>query len=84
MTVIVNMHEAKSQLSKLVARACRGEDVLIARNGTPVARISAVAVDKPKRVFGAMRGTIWMSPDFNDPDPEIEKLFYEGEIFPSQ
>jgi prevent-host-death family protein len=80
--MIVNMHQAKSQLSKLVARACRGEDILIARNGTPVARISAVAAARPIRVLGTMRGTVWMSPDFDAPDPELEDLFDNGDIFP--
>jgi prevent-host-death family protein len=67
----VNMHEAKSQLSKLVDLACQGEDVIIARNGKPTARL--VAVDtKPKglRPVGLDAGKGWVSDDFNDPMPD--------------
>ncbi len=69
----VNMHEAKSQLSKLVERACQGEDVIIARNGKPTARLVPVEGDtKPKglRPVGLDAGKGWVGDDFNDPMPD--------------
>ncbi|MBF0167659.1 MAG: type II toxin-antitoxin system Phd/YefM family antitoxin [Alphaproteobacteria bacterium] len=70
MTAIVNMHQAKSQLSKLVERARMGEEVVIAKSGQPLVRLVPVA-DKPKkRPMGLMAGQAVMSPDFNDPLPD--------------
>jgi len=68
----VNMHQAKSQLSKLVKRASKGEEIVIACNGTPAARLVAL---EPKRrkarpLGGEYAGKIWMSDDFNDPMPD--------------
>jgi prevent-host-death family protein len=54
---IVNMHEAKSQLSKLVEAALRGEEVIIARAGNPVVRISPIERSEPRSV-GGLEGTI--------------------------
>ncbi len=73
----VNMHEAKTRLSELVARAERGEEVIIARNGKPVAKLTPVNGDRPKpRVFGRDRGKFTVPENFNEPDPEIEAMFY--------
>ena len=85
MTITVNTHEAKSQLSKLLAAAERGEDVVIARAGKPVVRLVLVNGAGPKkRVPGSARGEFIMSPDFDDPlPPEILALFYESPIEPS-
>jgi len=58
MTHIVNMHEAKSTLSSLVAKAREGDDVIIARAGKPVAKLVAYdEVDQPRR-FGALKGLL--------------------------
>ena len=67
----VNMHEAKSQLSKLVDLAHRGEDVIIARNGKPTARIVPIE-SEPKRLrpIGLHAGKGWVGDNFNDPMPE--------------
>jgi len=72
MTVQVNMHEAKSRLSQLVELVERGERVLIARNGTPVAELVPVATKAGKRKGGQLKGKVWMSPDFDEPLPEFE------------
>lgn len=86
MTIIVNIHEAKTTLSKLIAAAKRGEEVIIARAGKPEVRLTvATEAPKPKlppRQFGAWKGKIWMAPDFDAVDAEIEKDFYESKIFP--
>lgn len=77
---VTNIHEAKTHLSKLVERVEAGEEIVIGRAGKPVARL--VPYKKPKRKPGSLKGKIWISPDFDEPDPEIEKLFYEGPIEP--
>ncbi len=66
----VNIFEAKTQLSKLVEKAERGEDVIIARAGKPVARLTGLKPEKPKIRFGALKGKIWIADDFDDPLPE--------------
>ena len=52
----VTVHAAKTHLSKLIERACAGEDVVIARGRTPVVRLVPVGKAPPCRRFGAMRG----------------------------
>lgn len=79
---LVNMHEAKTHLSKLVARVEAGEEVVIGRGGKPVAKL--VPVDpKPKRIPGRLKGRIWFSDDFDDEDPELVRLFEDGPILPA-
>ncbi|MXW24657.1 MAG: type II toxin-antitoxin system Phd/YefM family antitoxin [Chloroflexi bacterium] len=73
----VNIHEAKTNLSRLLAQVEAGEDVVIARNGTPVARL--VAVEPPgKREFGALRGRIKLDDSFFEPLPDTELEAWEG------
>jgi prevent-host-death family protein len=67
----VNMHEAKTRLSELVAAAERGEDVVIARNGVPAARLVAVAVEHTPVHLGVLAGQIELAPDFDEPLPEF-------------
>lgn len=74
---VVGMHEAKTNLSKLVARAEAGEEIVIARRGVPVVELKPVARrNRMAEALGSMKGQIWMSDDFDEPDEEIEKLFY--------
>lgn len=70
------MHEAKTQLSKLVERAQAGEDVVIARNGTPVARlVPVVRTGSMAGVRGAWRGRVDLHEDFDElPDDMAESL----------
>jgi prevent-host-death family protein len=74
MTEIVNMHQAKTTLSRLVERALAGEEVIIARNGTPLVRLVPVAQQPEKRVPGRSKGKIWISPDFELTDEEIDEF----------
>ena len=81
----VNIYEAKTQLSKLVDLAASGSDVIIARNGKPVARLTTVEETKDSRDrferlkargFGALEGKGWIADDFDDPlPPEILSQF---------
>lgn len=71
----VNMHEAKSRLSKLVEMAKNGEDVVIAKNGTPEARIIPYVEDEGDW-FGMDAGKGWIADDFDELDPELLAAFY--------
>lgn len=80
----VNIHEAKTHLSRLLQRVAAGEEVTIARAGVPVARLVAV---KPKlnkvRPLGMDRGRIWVADDFDAPLPDdLLKAFYGGKLPP--
>jgi prevent-host-death family protein len=80
---IINIHEGKTHFSKLITEAEAGQTIVIGRNGTPVAMIVPYSpAQLPPRKGGQLKGKIWISPDFNDPDPEIERLFYEGDLLP--
>ena len=72
----VNMHEAKTHLSKLVKQAVNGDEVIIAIAGEPAVRLEPLRKHRRKPVFGAAKGQVWMSDDFDAFDAEIEKMFY--------
>lgn len=80
-TVTVTIHQAKTQLSKLIARAQAGEEIVIARGKNPVVRLAPLATKPHGRVFGAMKGKWPDLPDafFFDPLPEDELKLWEGE-----
>ena len=70
MPVQVNIHEAKTHLSKLLARVREGEEIIIAKAGFPVARLVPV-VDRPaRRLPGSAKGKVAIAPDFDAPLPE--------------
>jgi prevent-host-death family protein len=72
----VGMHEAKSTLSRLVERAEAGEEIVIARNGKPVARLVAVAGESSlAAVHGALRGRVHFAEDFDDLPDDIAEAF---------
>ena len=62
-----SIHAAKTHLSRLVERACAGEDIVIARGKTPVVRLVPADVEAPQRRFGAMRGRARVTQAFFDP-----------------
>jgi prevent-host-death family protein len=70
MPVQVNIHEAKTHLSKLLARVREGEEIIIAKAGSPVARLVPV-VDRPaRRLPGSAKGKVAIAPNFDAPLPE--------------
>jgi prevent-host-death family protein len=75
----VNIYEAKTQLSKLVDLASSGTDVVIARAGRPVARLTSLN-DKQNRLtgFGALKGKGWIAEDFDAPLPDEIQALFEG------
>lgn len=80
----VNVYEAKTHLSKLLERVEAGEEIVIARNGRPIAQLVPVQRDRPPRVPGSLRGKIWISPDLDEPDLELIELMENGPIFPDE
>ncbi len=87
---IVNIHTAKTTLSKLIERVLHGQEVIIGRNGKPVAKIvpyedssaATEAQSQKPREFGQWKGKVWYAPDYDEADAIIEKMFNESEIFP--
>ena len=75
MAEIVNMHQAKSSLSRLVERALAGEEVVIARNGVPLVQLVPVVKKREPRIPGRYKGKIHIGPDFEFTDEEITELF---------
>jgi prevent-host-death family protein len=75
---IVNIYEAKSQLSKLVDLAASGTDVVIARSGHPVARLTSLKPEKRPIVFGLLEGKGWIAEDFDAPLPDEILAGFEG------
>lgn len=69
----VNIHEAKTQLSALVARAEAGEEIVIARANKPVVRLVPVDLRKVQRRLGEAKGLVTIAPDFDElPDDLME------------
>jgi prevent-host-death family protein len=68
--VIVNVHQAKTHLSRLLARVEAGEEVVIANAGRPVARLVPIGERPAKRVPGSAAGQFVVPDDFDDPLPE--------------
>jgi len=72
------VHDAKTNLSKLIELAEAGEEVVIARRDTPAVRLVPVVAVKPKRQFGAYKGEATVTDAFFDPLPEVELTAWEG------
>ena len=70
MTKTVNIHEAKTQFSRLLNRVERGEEIVIARAGRPVARLLPFEARPATRVLGGDEGAVWIAADFDAPLPE--------------
>ena len=75
--VTVNVHEAKTHLSRLLSDVESGDEVVIARNGQPVAKL-VPCVPKGKRQFGTLKGKISIDERFFEPLPEDELKLWEG------
>ena len=75
----VTIHKAKTQLSKLIARAEAGEEVVIMRGKTPVARLTAITPRRPRLKFGMLKGRFTVPDEFFfEPLPEDELRLWEG------
>lgn len=78
MSFTVNMHDAKTHLSKLAERAANGEEIVIARNGRPLARLVALEPAREHRKIGLWKGQVRVSDDFDDPLPPELQRYFEG------
>jgi prevent-host-death family protein len=77
MSTIVNVHEAKTHLSRLLEQVMQGEEVIIAKSGRPVARLVALRESAQRREPGSARGQIEISEDFDAPLPEDIQRYFE-------
>ncbi len=75
----VNIHEAKTHFSKLLRRVARGEEIVIARSGQPIARLSPIQPALKPRVPGDAKGLFVVPDDFDDPLPPEIQRYFEGE-----
>jgi prevent-host-death family protein len=84
MAETVNLYDAKTQLSRLVDRVAAGEEIVIAKNGKPMAKLVPLpaAALKPRRLGRNLAKLKNLDPDLFAPDPEIQRLFEESELFP--
>jgi prevent-host-death family protein len=90
--MIVNIHAAKTNLSKLIERAEAGEEVVIARNGKPAVKLTPLEPPPQQQPgveeaeapawFGSLRGKIWIAPGSEGPDEELTREMEDGPIFP--
>jgi prevent-host-death family protein len=73
----INIHEAKTHLSRLVEKAAKGESFIIAKAGKPMVKVVPLGDEKPKRRTGFMKGQISVPKDFDTMmSAEIEEMFY--------
>ena len=79
MVTIVNVHDAKTHLSRLLQRVERGEEIVIARSGRPVARLTAFAERPARRVPGMDKGKVVIHPNFDDPISELDPDYMHPE-----
>ena len=76
---IVNIYNAKTNLSGLIEQAIAGEDVVIAKFNKPLVRLTPIEQSETPRKFGALKGKIKISKDFDVVDEVISNLFYVEE-----
>jgi prevent-host-death family protein len=74
MNTQVNIHEAKTHLSRLLKRVMLGEEIVIARAGKPVARLVPMDAAHARRFPGSAAGQVLIHADFDEPIPEFESL----------
>jgi prevent-host-death family protein len=78
MPITVNIHEAKTHLSKLLQRVIAGEEIILAKAGKPVARIVPFTLQPAQRIPSSAQSKIWIAPDFDAPLPEELLVTFEG------
>jgi len=79
---VINVQEAKTQLSRYLEQVANGEELIIGKSGNPMARLIPYVEDKPVRKLGGH--SCWVADDCWNADPEVEALFYESEIPPTK
>jgi prevent-host-death family protein len=79
MAITVNIHEAKTHLSRLLQRVMAGEEIILAKAGKPVARLVPFTAQPMQRLPGSAKGQIWIAPDFDAPLPDKLLAAFEGQ-----
>ena len=81
-----DIEEAQKLFEDLIEQVLCGTEIILSRAGKPVAKLVKIEPENlsGRRQGGQWRGKGWISPDFDDPDPEIERMFTEGPIFPKE
>lgn len=74
----LNIHDAKTQLSKLIERTQEGEEFVIAKSGKPVAKLVPLTKSRPRRRLGLLNGKILVPDDFNESLPDEVIAQFEG------
>jgi len=82
--MVVNTHEAKTHLSRLLQRVREGEQITIAHAGVPLARLVAVEEKKDTRPLGFARNKVWIADDFDAPLPDEILAAFNGEDGPTR
>ena len=80
----VDMHEAKSQLSKLGELAWEGEEIIITEAGESYLRLVPYRARLKERKLGGLEGQIWIAPDFDETPQDVIDSFYNSKIFPDE
>jgi prevent-host-death family protein len=75
---VVNIYDAKTQLSKLIEQAAAGKDVVIARGGKPVARLTRLDAPRRRLKFGVLKGKVRIAGDFDAALPDEIVAQFEG------
>jgi prevent-host-death family protein len=75
-TTTIDIYEAQKHLSEIVSSAKMGEEIILTKDNVPIARLTPLATDAMQRIPGLHAGSIWISPDFDDPLPDN---FWTGE-----
>ena len=78
---IYNLYEAKTHLSHLIDRVAKGEEILIAKSGIPLAKLVPLPKSKAKRKPGGWEGKIHISDDFDAPLPDNIQSAFEGRVY---
>ena len=73
---VVNVHEAKTHLSRLLKRVSAGEEIVIAKAGRPVAKLVPYLESEEPRKMGGWKGRVWIADDFDELPPDILAAFY--------
>jgi len=73
----VKIHHAKTHLSRLIQKACEGEEIIIARGDQPLVRLQPLREKKGQRKPGSMKGKLKIGPEFFEPLPEDELQAWE-------
>jgi len=80
MAKLINIHEAKTHLSRIVEEVAAGDEVIIAKAGRPVARLVPLESIAPAKRFGLLRGTFSVPDDFDAPLPPETLASFEGRV----